>query len=140
MIIASREAFDKVLPDEITEKDCEEHKLRFILCSTLAGKSLLPSFSPGKVYIKGAYKELATDDVMIAITQEKILGGEYDAILPSGLFKNNFEGKDEGENEKTTVTYEKNQGEALGKAFSLGGVLHQRLGESSAAADKGEGK
>lgn len=109
VIVASREAFSGAFTEELTENAFQEHKLRFIPCSTLAGRSLLPSFSPGKVYIKGADKELVTDEVLIAITQQKILGGEYDAILPSGLFNNNFEGKDEGESEKITFAYKKNK-------------------------------
>lgn len=109
---------------------------RFILCSTVSGKSLLPAFIPERVEVKGAEKELSTDFVMIAITEEKILNGEFDAVLPMGLFQNISIGKDEADSDENNYIFKKAEREA----FSVSNILHQRLGKSSGTADKGKGE
>lgn len=119
--------------------DCEK-RLRFIPCSTVSGEGLLPAFKAERVKIKGAQGELTTEEIMIALTKEKLLGGEYDAILPAGLFDNNFSGKDEREIEKNLFDAKKYRRKTKAKAFSFADILCQRLGESSAAADKRKGK
>lgn len=79
--------------------------LRFVLCNTVSGKSLLPASSPERIIAEGADISFETDKVMIAFTAEKLFGGEYDAILPVGLLNQTYERKDERESEKNAVTF-----------------------------------
>lgn len=110
VIIADREIFTREFPDDFEMKsDLHNEKIRYIFCDTLAGKDLLPAFSPENVHIKGVDYDFFTKEVTVAMTDKKLFGGEYDAILPLGLFNNNFDRKDEGESEKAYVTAENNQ-------------------------------
>ncbi len=102
IIIANTEKFRDVFDFENPEAG---EGLRFVLCSTVSGKSLLPAASPLRLKVEGADTCFTTDKVMIAFTNERLLGGDYDAILPMGLFNKNFERKDERESEKASVTF-----------------------------------
>ncbi len=104
VIIANRRSFSAAFPDEFdTVKEAYDEKIRYIFCDTLTGKGLLPSFSPFYVHIKGVDYDFFTDNVTVALTEKKILQGEYDAILPIGLFNNYIDRKDECESEKASV-------------------------------------
>lgn len=103
VIIANSSCFGNLLENKEQDVYFSEFKMRYIFCTTLGGKGMLPAFRPENVHIKSAEAEFNTDKVMIALTDEKLLQGEYDAILPLGLFNNSFEGKDEGENEKAEI-------------------------------------
>lgn len=102
VIIVSREPFESLY-----DFDCPEagEGIRFVLCSTVSGKSLLPAVCPESIRVEGADTTFETGNVMLAFTEEKLLGGDYDAILPMGLFNNIYERKDERESEKATVTF-----------------------------------
>lgn len=105
VIIADKSVFGKIANKDLT--DSEALSLlggRMIFCNSIGGDTFLPSFSPEKVHIKGADYDFFTDKVTVALTEVKILQGEYDAILPMGLFDNIFERKDEGESEKDFIT------------------------------------
>jgi len=109
VIIVNREIFCREFPGNFElNSDIYNEKIRYIFCDTLSGKGLLPAFSPENVHIKGADYDFFTDEVTVALTDKKLLQGEYDAILPLGLFDNNFDRKDEGESEKAYVTAESN--------------------------------
>lgn len=136
VIIADKRIFEETIQNE----DFSESRLRYVLCSTVSGKALLPSFVPEIVHIKGADTEFSTDEVMVALTEEKLLSGEYDAILPMGLFNNKHYRKDERESEENDVAFKRAEGENSREAFSVRGVLCQRTGESSCTADKGKGE
>ncbi len=102
VIIACREIFSA---DFDFDNPSAEEGFRFVLCNTVSGKSLLPALSPDSITVDGADTYFETDRVMIAFTCEKLLGGDYDAILPMGLINKTYERKDERESEKTTVTF-----------------------------------
>ena len=136
VIIADKSIFN----EKIQGEDFSEGRLRYVLCTTVSGKSLLPSFVPDAVHIKGADSEFTTDEVMIALTEEKLLSGEYDAILPMGLFNNKHYRKDERESEENYSAFKKSEVENKKELFTLGGVLCQRFGESAGTADKREGE
>lgn len=136
VIIARHSVFESALSGTAGQK----LKVRFIPCVTVSGEGLLPVFNPERVKIKGAEYEFTTDAIMIALTKEKLLGGEYDAILPAGLFDNNFSGKDERESEKNIFDAQRYRRKTKAKAFSFTELLCKRLGKSSAAAYKGKGK
>lgn len=136
VIIADKSVFGKIIQDD----DISQSRLRFVLCSTVSGKALLPCFVPDNVHIRGADTEFSTEEVLVALTEEKLLSGEYDAILPVGLFDNKLYRKDERESEENSFAFKRSEGENKRKAFSVGGVLRQRLGKSSCTADKGKGE
>lgn len=136
VIIADKRIFEETIQNE----DFSESRLRYVLCSTVSGKALLPSFVPEIVHIKGADIEFSTDEVMVALTEEKLLSGEYDAILPMGLFNNKHYRKDERESEENYSAFKKSEVENKKEFFTLGGVLRQRFGESAGTADKREGE
>lgn len=136
VMIARLSAFE----DALSADDENAPQLRFIPCKTVSGEGLLPCFRAEGVKITGAETEFSTDEVMVALTKEKLLGGEYDAILPAGLFDNNFLGKDERESEKNYFADKRNRSKAQTKAFSFTDVLCKRLGKSSAATDQRKGK
>ena len=104
VIIADRRAFSDIFPEKITVNgEFSKQKVRFIFCNTLVGKGFLPAFSPTMLKIKGTDYNFSTEEITVALTEEKLLQGEYDAILPMGLFENNFDRKDERESEKDSV-------------------------------------
>lgn len=110
VIIACREKFSLEFPYS-PEQNYHSYKegLRYIPCDTLAGKELLCAFSPENVHIRGAEHNFFTDGVTVALTDKKLFGGEYDAVLPMGLFDKNFDRKDEDESDKASSATEKNQ-------------------------------
>lgn len=111
VIVAQSGIFrDKLSADIKDAEAMAEKKIRLIFCDTLGGKGVLPAFSPESVHIKGADFDFTTSEAVVALTDKKLLQGEYDAILPMGLFENIIERKDETENEKLTVTSETDKG------------------------------
>lgn len=105
VIIASREALKESFSREITlESDLAGKNMRFIFCNTVGGDGLLPAFTPEKVKIKGASYDFVTEEAVIAVTEKRLMQGEYDAILPVGLFENISYERDACENEKNTLT------------------------------------
>ena len=108
VIIAQKELFKNKLPTD-TEA-LTEGKIRLIFCDTVGGEGVLPAFSPEGVHIKGADFDFVTSSVTVALTDKKLLQGEYDASLPMGLFDNILERKDEKENEKLTAVLSENKG------------------------------
>lgn len=104
VIVASRESFKEKFPEALPEdSSLTEGKIRRIFCNTLGGGGLLPAFSPEKVQIKGQDYSFVTSAVTVALTEKALLGGEYDAILPMGLFDDNFERKDEAADEQLGI-------------------------------------
>ncbi len=107
VIIADIKIFENIFAKALTDTDSFREKgFRYIFCNTLGGDGLLPAFSPEGVHIKGADYDFDTSSVTIALTDKKLLQGEYDAILPMGLFENFQERKVETENEKNNVVVE----------------------------------
>ena len=110
----SPQTFADVFESEITyESELQNRGIRFIFCDSVNGESMLPAFSPEKVHIKGADYDFITDDVTVAMTEKKLMQGEYEAILPMGLFDNGNFRKDESESEKNAVTVEELKSKAL---------------------------
>lgn len=106
--IVSREALKEAFPTMPgVDTAClyAEYKFRFLPCSTALGEGLLPVFTAEKLHIKGANKEETFCDVLIAVTDKKIFGGEYDLLLSGGIFENTRKGE---ENEKVKELLFKN--------------------------------
>ena len=61
-------------------------KIRMVPFQTISGVGVLPAFSPEKVIIKSAKKQIETEDVYIAVCQEKITSDGFKALLNPDLF------------------------------------------------------
>ncbi len=65
-----------------------ETGIRLIPVKSVSGTKLLPSLRAEKILINGAETEIIIEKPVIAVCKEKILGGEYGALLYSGIFEN----------------------------------------------------
>lgn len=91
VIIVSAGSLKDVFPDEnriYESATALGFALRYIPCTVLGGDMLLPCFSLERVQIKGIEISLGAANVVIAVTKSKIKGGEFSALLPSGIFEN----------------------------------------------------
>ena len=98
VIIVSRSAlenyfpFDKTISDIISQSPL---KIRFLPCGTVAGNKLLPVFKADKVRIRGVSADFTVHSVMVAVCDENIKNGEFQALLPESIFQNNNSDKGE---------------------------------------------
>lgn len=98
VIVVSRSAvgkyfpFDKSISDIIGESPL---KIRYLPCNTVSGKKLLPVFKADKVKIKGVSADFTVEGVMVAVSDENIKNGDFQALLPMGIFQNNYSDKGE---------------------------------------------
>ena len=98
VIVVSRCALQKYFPmgEHISEIMASSPlKLRYLPCNTVSGSKLLPVFKADRVKIKGISAEFSLEGVIIAVSDENINNGEYQALLPMGIFQNNYSDKGE---------------------------------------------
>ena len=91
VILVSHEKL-KNIPNDInmiSDEMRSKLKVRCITFTTAGGESLILVFRPEKVRIKGIDQDIETDRVYIGISREKIRNGEFEAIIPYELFKEN---------------------------------------------------
>ena len=62
-----------------------------------------PTFKAEKVGIKGISASFSVDSVMIAVCDENIRNGEFQALLPESIFQNNY--SDKGEDYEKSERY-----------------------------------
>lgn len=60
---------------------------RYIVCKSLGTDAILKAYRPTKISVKGASSHFSTDEVYIALTDEKIKQGEFEVLLNSEIFK-----------------------------------------------------
>lgn len=92
VIIVSRDALEKYFPSNKSINDIigeSPLKIRYLPCNTVSGSKLLPVFKADMVRIKGITADFNVKGVMIAVSDEKIKNGEFQALLPEGIFQNN---------------------------------------------------
>lgn len=108
VVVITREKFNNILPErsiDLTERGITG--IRLIPCSGVSGKKLLMSFVCEKIHVKGLEKDFLRRDVTIAVTDEKIHGGNFDGILPTELFRNQTDEKGaDFDNENQRITAE----------------------------------
>ena len=98
VIVVSRQALEKYFPWDVAISEIISHsplKIRYRPCGTVAGSKLLPVFRADKVRIRGVSVDFIVDNVVIAVSDENIRNGEFQALLPEGIFQNNY--SDRGE-------------------------------------------
>lgn len=92
VIIGEYNTLLSVLPKSVTDyyanpsMNNNVENLRIIVCKTVSDVSLLPAFRPEKVEITSLSKNVKTDEVYVAVTQNRIGGGEFDFILNPKIF------------------------------------------------------
>lgn len=111
VIIVSRDAVEKYFPKDKSISEIAENsplKIRYLPCNTVSGSRLLPVFKADKVRIKGISADFSVKGVMIAVCDEKIKNGEFQALLPEGIFQNNYSDKGEDYEETQRLFAEHN--------------------------------
>ena len=109
VIVVSRSALEKYFPmDKSISEIIGESilKIRYLPCSTVSGSKLLPVFKCDKVRIKGISADFILGGVMVAVSDESIKNGEFQALLPEGIFQNNYSDKGEDYEEAARFTAE----------------------------------
>ena len=91
VIIVSRSALEKYFPQgenmsAIIEKS--SLKIRYLPCTTVSGTELMPVFRCDKVRVRGVGVDFIWQG-LIGITDKKIKNGDFQALLPAGIFQNN---------------------------------------------------
>ncbi len=106
VIIVSRSAIEKYFPiveDMSIIVESSPLKIRYLPCITVSGSKLLPVFKCDKVRIKGVSSDFCQRGVIIGVSDEKIKNGDFQALLPVGIFHNNY--SDKGEDYEETERF-----------------------------------
>lgn len=65
-----------------------EYHTRVVPCSSIASTGMLTAFKPDKIHIKGLSCDFDVSQVYVALTQNKIKNGDFDALLNPDIFEN----------------------------------------------------
>ena len=98
VIIVSRKALNKLFPegkDMMALTESSPVKVRYLPCTTVSSKKLMAAFTCSKVRIKGLSCDFTVGGVTVALSEEKIKNGDFQALLPPGIFSNNYSDKGE---------------------------------------------
>ena len=98
VIIVSRSALEKFFPqgeDMSSIIETSPLKIRYLPCKTVSGSKLMPIFKGDKVRIKGVETDFIQRGAVIGVTDETIKNGDFQALLPPGIFSNNYSDKGE---------------------------------------------
>lgn len=109
VIIVNSEVFLYEDTSNLQSFDCTHflnQTLRFIPCKGIGQMNMLPAFKPDKIHIKGINLDFETSLAYIAITNNKIKNGEFEALLNSRVFENktNEKGEDYETKTKAAIT------------------------------------
>ena len=100
VIVVSRSALEKYFPqgeDMSRIIEASPLKIRYLPCTTVSGTKLMPVFRCDKVRVRGVGTDFVCQGI-IGITDEKIKNGDFQALLPAGIFQNNsIDGRDDNE-------------------------------------------
>lgn len=98
VIIVSRKSLNKLFPegkDMTAIVGASPVKVRYLPCTTVGGSKLMTAFTCPKVRIKGLSCDFSVRGVTVALSEEKIKNGDFQALLPPGIFSNNYSDKGE---------------------------------------------
>lgn len=87
--VVNREVFKSSVSEDLFsdfENNDSIRGMKLIPVKTLSGTRLIPSFRADRIQIKDLEKNLIIEKPIIAVTDEKIHGGEYGALLHSTVF------------------------------------------------------
>ena len=137
---------DKLLPDEIRDEngnpDLTKMKgFRLIPYSTVSGAGALPAFPLDRIKISGKDKTGSTEKLFVAVTEKKLVSGDYSALFGMPAYEavvwrkyergNHFE-EIHPKTERKNIPFDF-------KGFQHGSKLHKRSGNASAAVDGRKG-
>lgn len=153
VIIGEYEGLSAVMPEAVKNyyenpaKLSATGEIRMIICKTVSGSGILPSFKPDEIQIKSLSRCIKTSEVYIAVTKNRLAGGEFDFILNSEIFNGDNEYEDFRADKKGVASPKTKQHNSLRKrprniartAFQGGGAggyrgnsERQQLGEGKA--------
>lgn len=107
VIIVNSDVFiyEKIIDLQLNDTSFLGKTLRYIPCKGISNFSMLPSIKPDKMRIKGINIEFYITNAYIAITNNKIKNGEFDALLNSRVFENKTNEKGEDYETKTKPAF-----------------------------------
>ncbi len=98
VIIVSRSALTELFPVGTTVYDKAVSlgmNVRFLPCSGIGGSALLPCIKAQRVHIKSLSVSVYLEEALIAVTEEKIKGGAFGALLNKDIFSEKGEDYDD---------------------------------------------
>ena len=98
VIIVSRDALKELFPpgkDMEALTETSPVKVRYLPCTTVSGSKLMIVFTCPEVRIRGLSCDFSARGVTVALSDEKIKNGDFQALLPPGIFGNNNSDKGE---------------------------------------------
>lgn len=121
VIIGEYDTLASILPQSIISYyenptgNADAENLRVVVYKTVADVGILPAFRPDSIELSSIDKKIKTDEVYIAVTRNRLGGGEFDFILNPKLFdgENNYE--DNKENKRITAEAQSERNGALCK-------------------------
>ena len=93
VIVVSRSAIEKYFPKEKSLNEIigeSPLNIRYLPCNTVSGNKLLPVFKAEKARIRGISADFFVEGVMVAVSDENIRNGDFQALLPMDIFQNNY--------------------------------------------------
>ena len=135
VIVGEYDTLIRILPQSVIDyyenpSACADaSNLRLIVCKTVADVGVLPSFRPKSVEVVSNDRRIKTDEVYIAVTKNRLGGGEFDFIFNPKLFDGVNDHEDYRKNKKAPASAEAGKHNTLCK----------RTRNASAAADKAGG-
>ncbi len=92
VIVGEYDTLIGIMPQSVMDyyenpSDCSDaSNLRLIVCKTISDVGVLPAFRPKNVEVVSINRRIKTDEVYIAVTKNRLGGGEFDFIFNPKLF------------------------------------------------------
>lgn len=121
VIIGEYNTLKEILPQSVADyyenpsEMSQSEKIRPVVCRTVSGVGLLPSFRPDEIDVKSINKHIKTDRAYIAVTKNHLGGGEFDFILNSEIFNGENEYEADNFDKKSATSIEARQHDTLCK-------------------------
>ena len=88
VIVVTKERLSSLLPEREGELIGKNRvSFRLIPCKSVTGEKMLLGFKCDKIHIKSLNTDFEVENITVAVTDEKIKGGAFDAILPPAIFE-----------------------------------------------------
>lgn len=114
--------------------------LRLIVCKTVSTVGVLPSFRPKSVELISIDGRIKTDEVYIAVTKNRLGGGEFDFIFNPKLFDGVNDHEADRKNKKASASVEAGKHDTLCKRSRNASAAAVKAGGASGDGGNIEGK
>ena len=121
VVIGEYDTLTSVLPQSIINYyenptgAANAENLRVVVYKTVAYVGILPAFRPDSIELSSIDKKIKTDEVYIAVTRNRLGGGEFDFILNPKLFDGEKNYEDNKENKRIAAEAQGGRNGALCK-------------------------